>query len=176
MKIKSNTGEIHKVRKYIISDQGEESVWCNSWNGRHVIGIHCEWYVEPTKSAEEVANKAINEYWGGGVTFDANDKFIEILARHIEQYASSQPVTVSEEEISNAAFDLSEKHPDIVAAITDNYFIKGAKWMQKQLTSPQREKDESKQMQQEAIKDRLKRNIGGEIPPRLGSGVNPPKK
>ena len=129
-----------------------------------------------TKSAEDILSK-YETYVKISQPYNTTPIFLkENVLKAMEEYASSQPVTVSEEEISNAAFDLSEKHPDIVAAITDNYFIKGAKWMQKQLTSPQREKDESKQMQQEAIKDRLKRNIGGEIPPRLGSGVNPPKK
>lgn len=38
--IKDNT--IHEVRKYIKSDDGEESVWCNDWYGHHKLGIDCE--------------------------------------------------------------------------------------------------------------------------------------
>lgn len=33
----------HKVRKHIISNDGEESVWCDDWYGRHVIGNDCNW-------------------------------------------------------------------------------------------------------------------------------------
>ena len=41
--VKNNSdGCIHEVRKYIKSDDGEESVWCSSWYGRHVIGKDCE--------------------------------------------------------------------------------------------------------------------------------------
>ena len=37
-------GSIHEVRKYIKTDDGEESVWCSTWYGRHVIGRDCEIY------------------------------------------------------------------------------------------------------------------------------------
>jgi hypothetical protein len=39
-------GSIHEVRKYIKSDDGEQSVWCNTWYGRHVIGNDCEFYIK----------------------------------------------------------------------------------------------------------------------------------
>lgn len=44
MKVKDiKTGDIHTVRKYIIDDEGVESIWCDSWYGRHAIGFDCEW-------------------------------------------------------------------------------------------------------------------------------------
>jgi len=33
---------IHEVRKYIKSDDGVQSIWCNTWYGRHVIGVDCK--------------------------------------------------------------------------------------------------------------------------------------
>jgi len=36
------TGNLHEVAKYVKSQtDGEESVWCNEWYGRHVIGKDC---------------------------------------------------------------------------------------------------------------------------------------
>lgn len=35
------TGEKHEVRKYVKSES-DESVWCLTWYGRHVIGKDCE--------------------------------------------------------------------------------------------------------------------------------------
>jgi hypothetical protein len=31
-----------EVQKYIKASDDEESVWCNEWYGRHVVGRHCE--------------------------------------------------------------------------------------------------------------------------------------
>lgn len=42
MLVIDNEGIIHEVQKYIKSSDGEESVWCNDWYGRHVIGKDCE--------------------------------------------------------------------------------------------------------------------------------------
>jgi hypothetical protein len=41
--INFKTGDLHEVTKYVKSGDGsgEESVWCNSWYGRHVIGKDC---------------------------------------------------------------------------------------------------------------------------------------
>lgn len=46
-KIISLNGKIYKIQKYIIDNEGQESVWCNDWYGKHVIGQDCEWYIEP---------------------------------------------------------------------------------------------------------------------------------
>jgi hypothetical protein len=36
------TGDLHEVIKYVKSQSdGEESVWCNGWYGRHIIGKDC---------------------------------------------------------------------------------------------------------------------------------------
>jgi hypothetical protein len=35
-------GSIHEVRKYIKSDDGEVSIWCNTWYGHHRIGVDCK--------------------------------------------------------------------------------------------------------------------------------------
>lgn len=35
------TGWPHEVSKYVKSSDGEESVWCNTWYGRHIIGKDC---------------------------------------------------------------------------------------------------------------------------------------
>jgi hypothetical protein len=42
----TKTGEVHEVHKYINND-GEESIWCDEWYGRHVIGQDCEWQQAP---------------------------------------------------------------------------------------------------------------------------------
>lgn len=39
--INFKTGDLHEVQKYIKAGDGEESVWCNSWPGRHVINKDC---------------------------------------------------------------------------------------------------------------------------------------
>lgn len=36
-----NTGEIHKIWKFVIGNNGETSIWSYSWYGRHVVGIDC---------------------------------------------------------------------------------------------------------------------------------------
>jgi len=36
------TGDLHEIAKYVKSQSdGEESVWCSTWPGRHVIGKDC---------------------------------------------------------------------------------------------------------------------------------------
>ena len=40
---RNDTKEVVKVRKYIIDDNEEESIWSNEWPGRHLIGVHCDW-------------------------------------------------------------------------------------------------------------------------------------
>jgi hypothetical protein len=42
------TDQVFKVWKYIESNDGEVSVWCNDWYGRHVIGQDCEFTTPPT--------------------------------------------------------------------------------------------------------------------------------
>ena len=42
MKVVDKSGVTHIVRKYVIDDNGVESVWCNTWYGRHVIGQDCK--------------------------------------------------------------------------------------------------------------------------------------
>jgi len=41
------TDQVFKVWKYIESNDGEVSVWCNDWYGRHVIGQDCEFLLPP---------------------------------------------------------------------------------------------------------------------------------
>jgi hypothetical protein len=41
------TDQVFKVWKYIESNDGEVSVWCNDWYGRHVIGQDCEFSLPP---------------------------------------------------------------------------------------------------------------------------------
>ena len=41
------TDQVFKVWKYIKSNDGEVSVWCNDWYGRHVIGQDCEFSLPP---------------------------------------------------------------------------------------------------------------------------------
>lgn len=66
MQIKTLSGEIHNVKKYIIDTDGEESIWCDTWYGRHVIGQDCNWYAEPLaeaqKEIERLKGLVINEY------------------------------------------------------------------------------------------------------------------
>lgn len=41
------TKTTHAVRKYINdTTSGCESVWCDTWYGRHIIGKHCEFINE----------------------------------------------------------------------------------------------------------------------------------
>lgn len=42
MNVIDKQGAIHKVRKYVIDENNLESVWCDTWYGRHVIGQDCE--------------------------------------------------------------------------------------------------------------------------------------
>src|SRR5262245_1217723 len=51
---KKEDGTKHQVRKYVYHDDGIESIWSNSWYGRHVIGQDCEW-----AESEEVKD----DYW-----------------------------------------------------------------------------------------------------------------
>lgn len=44
---------IHKVRKYIIENDGTESVWCDTWHGRHIIGRHCDFVSEKNGEQQE---------------------------------------------------------------------------------------------------------------------------
>jgi hypothetical protein len=36
-----NTGEIHRVWKFVVGGNGEINIWTNTWYGRHVIGMDC---------------------------------------------------------------------------------------------------------------------------------------
>ena len=47
------TGEPHRVWKYLLSGDGQESVWCHDWYGHHVIGDDCVF----TKSVEYSSNQ-----------------------------------------------------------------------------------------------------------------------
>ncbi len=46
---RNDTSEIVRVKKYIINESGEETIWTNEY-GKHVIGIHCEWATQQKKS------------------------------------------------------------------------------------------------------------------------------
>jgi hypothetical protein len=35
------TGQPHQVWKYLLSGDGQESIWFHDWYGHHVIGIDC---------------------------------------------------------------------------------------------------------------------------------------
>lgn len=64
MKIINNTGGIHIVRKYVINSAGEESIWTDTWYGRHVIGNDCKWFNESDNQPEplpESGNKVIQQ-------------------------------------------------------------------------------------------------------------------
>ena len=47
------TGQPHKVWKYLLSGDGQESVWCHDWYGHHVIGDDCVF----AKSVEYSSNQ-----------------------------------------------------------------------------------------------------------------------
>ena len=185
LKDQSKEIETKSAEEFIISTYGEE--WLiYQWQSDDVIDIMQQYASSKTSETKALLIHfldSIRKYEherGEGLQHDERDskEFVSIyLKDNPQQYASSQPVTVSEKEIIDYVSDvflddINEGENNLYI----NGMIDGAKWMRNKLTSPQPEKDESKQMQQEAIKDRLKRNIGGEIPPRLGSGVNPPKK
>jgi hypothetical protein len=40
---RNEDNQLINVRKYIIDDEGEESIWSNDWYGRHIIGRDCVW-------------------------------------------------------------------------------------------------------------------------------------
>lgn len=48
---------VHEVFKYIKSPEGEESVWCASWYGHHVIGVDCE-FCEQSPEPEQQQKKS----------------------------------------------------------------------------------------------------------------------
>lgn len=35
-------GVVFEVQKYIHAGDGQISIWCNGWYGRHVLGQDCE--------------------------------------------------------------------------------------------------------------------------------------
>lgn len=47
------TGQPHKVWKYLLSGNGQESVWCHDWYGHHIIGSDCVF----AKSVEYSSNQ-----------------------------------------------------------------------------------------------------------------------
>ena len=59
MKICDYAGNVHIVRKYVISNDGEESVWSNTWYGRHVIGNDCKWVIESKPQSESLPDSEI---------------------------------------------------------------------------------------------------------------------
>ena len=41
------TNKTHVVRKYVNDTVSNcESVWCDTWYGRHIIGVHCDFVNE----------------------------------------------------------------------------------------------------------------------------------
>lgn len=55
MKVKTKTGEVHEVWKYIKAADGREEIWCNSWYGHHAIGFDCEWLdASPTPPPDDL--------------------------------------------------------------------------------------------------------------------------
>lgn len=38
----NKTKEVHEVEK-MITDDGQQRVWCETWPGDHTIGVDCEW-------------------------------------------------------------------------------------------------------------------------------------
>jgi len=54
-----NTNNIHKVRKAIWSEE-DTSIWSDTWYGRHVIGVHCEFVQQPTV-ADGAAGKTVSD-------------------------------------------------------------------------------------------------------------------
>ena len=46
MEVINKAGIVYKVRKYILDSDLTESIWCDEWYGRHVIGQDCEWYAK----------------------------------------------------------------------------------------------------------------------------------
>ena len=61
------TGKIHKVWKYLLSGDGQESVWCHDWYGHHVIGDDCvfaksvEYSSDPNNKPLVKADVSVNE-------------------------------------------------------------------------------------------------------------------
>ena len=39
------THQTHRVNKYVFNGD-EESIWCNTWYGRHIIGQDCK-FIQP---------------------------------------------------------------------------------------------------------------------------------
>jgi hypothetical protein len=54
-------GITHEVQKYIKSKDGEESVWCNDWYGRHVIGQDCEFSKEHIYKICELVGRRVQD-------------------------------------------------------------------------------------------------------------------
>jgi hypothetical protein len=85
MNIKSKDGNIYKVRKYIISNDGEESVWCDDWYGRHVICNDCNWEDSEIESlkAENEGHKEIARARGEAINeLQAENERLKEAVRH----------------------------------------------------------------------------------------------
>lgn len=41
--VTKNCKTTHEVKRYVKDDAGVETVWCDTWSGRHVIGKDCFW-------------------------------------------------------------------------------------------------------------------------------------
>jgi len=42
--IRNSDSKVFEVQKYVKSET-QESVWCNDWYGRHIIGEDCKWLI-----------------------------------------------------------------------------------------------------------------------------------
>jgi hypothetical protein len=93
---------------------------------------YCHWKIlRPNGSNGAKKDSLRQEY------LSARKELLEI----IEQYASSQPVTVSNEDIQkHIEFNCKNEHGEPM--MDEQTFYEGAKWMKEQLTSPQPENDE----------------------------------
>jgi hypothetical protein len=59
--IKIDGGQVYEVQKYTKSgNDGEESVWCNEWYGRHVIGKDCCFFTDKLRESESLICQSCN--------------------------------------------------------------------------------------------------------------------
>lgn len=58
--IRISDNKVIKVHKYILGNEGQESIWSNDWYGRHVIGQDCIWdlaYDKIDKTLDKMISK-----------------------------------------------------------------------------------------------------------------------
>ncbi|MDF3076146.1 MAG: hypothetical protein K0S09_35 [Sphingobacteriaceae bacterium] len=89
-----STGDIHEVRKYAVSGDGQQGIWCDTWYGHHVIGSDCE-FVQQSNTGKEPtgdAHQLLAKYFAGHrIEGDPQlEKLFELDALWTAEYQSNR--------------------------------------------------------------------------------------